>query len=163
MKCEFCSEPATVHITDMSQGKYNVLHLCGNCAEKEEGGHHKLQSNVEQIVKGIIAACAGESVGELGKLSCPYCGTQYVEFRAKGRLGCPADYEAFHKGLLPMLQRIHGSTEHKGKCPRRIPGPQAELIGLRRELRAAVEHENFEEAARLRDLIRAKEVRHESQ
>ena len=158
MKCEFCSEPATVHITDMSQGKYHVLHLCGKCAEKEDGGYHKLQWNVEQIVKSIIAASAGELTGELAKLTCPYCGTQYREFRAKGRLGCPADYEAFHKGLLPMLQRIHGSTEHKGKCPRRVSGPQAELIRWRRELRAAIEQENFEEAARLRDLIRAKEV-----
>ena len=63
MKCDFCSEPATVHITDMSQGKQNVLHLCRECADKEDGGYHKLQLNVEHIVKGIIAACAGEITG----------------------------------------------------------------------------------------------------
>ena len=161
MKCEFCSEPATVHITDMSQGKHDVLHLCGKCAEKEDGGIHTLQLNVEHIVSGIIAAHAGELTGEFAKLACPYCGTKYGEFRANGRLGCPGDYEAFHKGLLPVLQRIHGSTEHQGKCPRRSSSPQAELIRLRREMRAAVEQEDFEEAARLRDLIRAREVHHE--
>jgi protein arginine kinase activator len=164
MKCEFCSEPATVHITDMSSGKYHVLHLCEECAGKENVGPFKMQLTVEQIVKGIIAAYAGEQTGELAKLTCPYCGTRYMEFRQKGRLGCPADYEVFRKGLLPILQRIQGCSEHKGKCPRRgaaAGSPQAELIRLRQELQRAVEREHFEEAARLRDLIRAKEMPHE--
>ena len=165
MKCEFCSETATVHITDMSHGKYRVLHLCVACAEREKSGELKEQLNVGQIVKGIIAAYAGELVGELAKLACPYCGTRYMEFRSKGRLGCPADYEVFEKGILPMLQHIHGSTEHKGKCPRRgsnASGPKAELIRLRRELRSAVEQEDYEQAALLRDRIRAQERANES-
>jgi protein arginine kinase activator len=165
MKCDFCSEPATVHITDMSQGKYRVLHLCGGCAEKEKNGELKQHLNVEHIVKKIIAAFAGELAGELAKLSCPYCGTKYMEFRAKGRLGCPADYEVFQKGLVPLLERIHGSAEHVGKCPRRraaTASPHAELIRLRRELRSAVESEDYEKAARLRDVIRAKETSHGS-
>ena len=162
MKCDVCSEPATVHITDMSQGKYRVLHLCGKCADKEDVASHKTELNVEQVIKEILlAAIAEELPRELAKLTCPYCGTEYREFHSLGRLGCPGDYEAFRKGLMPLLQRIHGSTEHSGKCPRRMPRPQAELIRLRRELRAAVELEDFEEAARLRDLIRAKEPRHE--
>ena len=117
-------------------------------------------------MKGIIAACAPELVGELAKLACPYCGIKYMEFRAKGRLGCPMDYEAFHKGIVPMLHSIHGSTEHKGKCPRRgssAASPQAELIRLRRELGSAIEREDYEEAARLRDRMRAKEKFHESE
>ncbi len=165
MKCDFCSENASVHITDLSSGKYRVLHLCAGCAEKEKNGELKSQLNVEQFVKSIIAAYAGDQVGELAKLCCPYCGTKYMEFRAKGRLGCPADYEIFEKGLLPMLERIHGSTEHKGKSPQHgasVVGPKAEMIRLRRKLRAAVEREEFEIAAQLRDQIRAQEEAHES-
>ncbi len=164
-KCDFCSEPATVHITDLSHGKHQVLHLCGSCADKERATHLKPQLKVEQIVKGIIAAYAGQSTGEMAELACPYCGTRYAEFRAAGRLGCPADYEAFRAGILPLLERIHGSTEHKGKCPRRranATGLPAELIRLRRDLRAAVEREEYEAAVRLRDLIRRKEAEHES-
>jgi protein arginine kinase activator len=160
MKCDICSEPATVHITDMSKGKYRVLHLCGECAEREKQGELKEHVQVENIVKGIIAAFAGELVGELAKLACPYCGTKYMEFRTKGRLGCPADYEVFRKGLMPLLERIHGSTSHQGKTPQRpanLSGPQAEVIGLRRELESAVAREDYEEAARLRDIIRSKE------
>ena len=164
MKCDFCSETASVHITDMSNGKRRELHLCGGCSEKEKNGELKQQLNVEQIVKGIIAAYAGELVGELAKLACPYCGTKYMEFRSKGRLGCPADYEVFQKGIMPMLSRIHGSTEHKGKCPQRgsnASGPKAEMIRLRRELQTAVEREDYEQAAQLRDKIRAQEGAHE--
>ena len=160
MKCEFCSEPATVHITDMSKGKSQVLHLCGSCAAKEKHDIVEPQLTVEQIVKGIIAAHAGELGGELARLACPYCGTRYMEFRSKGRLGCPGEYEVFIKGLLPILQRIHGSTDHRGKCPRRgsaLGGSQAELIRLRRELQAAVEREDYEQAAQLRDQMRAKD------
>ncbi len=163
MKCDFCSEPATVHITDMSKGTHRVLHLCDGCAEQEKGGNLKAGSKIENIVKGIIAAFAGEMAGELAKLACPYCGTKFMEFRTKGRLGCPADYDVFDKGLMPLIERIHGSTVHRGKSPSRHAsdsGPQAELIRLRRELRAAVDCEHYEDAARLRDLIRAKEGLH---
>jgi len=160
MKCEFCAEPATVHITDMSKGKYRVLHLCGGCAEKGKQGELKEQHEVENIVKGIIAAFAGDLSGELAKLTCPYCGTKYMEFRSKGRLGCPADYDVFRKGLMPMIERIHGSTSHQGETPARhadASEPKGELIRLRRDLQKAVAREDYEEAARLRDLIRSKE------
>lgn len=164
MKCDFCSEAATVHITDMSGGKLRELHLCGNCAEKEKSCDTKSQLSVEQFVKGIIAAYAGELAGELSKLTCPFCGTKYMEFRSKGRLGCAADYDLFRKGLWPILERIHGCTEHKGKAPvskAGAAGPKAELIRLRRDLREAVAGEDYELAAALRDQIRAQEEAHE--
>jgi protein arginine kinase activator len=107
---------------------------------------------------------------ELARLNCPTCGLKYMEFRADGRLGCPADYELFRAGLLPILQRIHRATCHVGKVPRRRaadppPGPPApgagragELLALRQQLRRAVETEHYERAAQLRDLIRQKEA-----
>jgi protein arginine kinase activator len=93
-----------------------------------------------------------------------------MEFRADGRLGCPADYELFRAGLLPILQRIHRATCHVGKVPRRRAAappasttePRAvradELLALRQQLRRAVETEHYERAAELRDLIRQKEA-----
>jgi protein arginine kinase activator len=88
-----------------------------------------------------------------------------MEFRADGRLGCPADYELFRAGLLPILQRIHRATRHAGKVPRRPaattesgPRAAAELLDLRQRLRRAVDSEDYERAAALRDLIRQKEA-----
>jgi protein arginine kinase activator len=164
MKCDFCTETATVHITDMSGGKFRELHLCEACSEKEKHGSLKSQVSVEHFVKGIISAFAGELVDEPADLTCPYCGTKYAEFRTKGRLGCPADYDIFRKGLWPMLERIHGCVEHRGKspvCGALAVGPKAELIRLRRSLRDAVAHEDYELAAHLRDQIRAQEAAHE--
>jgi protein arginine kinase activator len=88
-----------------------------------------------------------------------------MEFRAEGRLGCPHDYEVFRVGLLPLLERIHRAQRHVGKVPRQPaldPQRLAELAELRSKLREAVEVEAYEDAARLRDLIRQKEATDES-
>jgi protein arginine kinase activator len=86
-----------------------------------------------------------------------------MEFRAQGRLGCPHDYHVFRTGLVPLLQRIHRHERHVGKRPRQHePGREAVLVELRRRLRQAVEGEAYEEAARIRDLLRKKEATDES-
>jgi protein arginine kinase activator len=88
-----------------------------------------------------------------------------MEFRNSGRLGCPHDYAVFRAGLAPLLERIHRAGRHRGKSPRRRPpdpARQAELVDLRRRLRAAVEAEAYEDAVRLRDLLRQKEATDES-
>src|SRR5439155_15745857 len=98
---------------------------------------------------------------ELARLACPACGIRYMEFRAAGRLGCPHDYNVFRAGLEPLLNRIHRAERHVGKRPRRAAeslDKQAEVVELRRRMRLAIETEAFEEAARLRDLLRQKEA-----
>jgi protein arginine kinase activator len=88
---------------------------------------------------------------------CPVCGIKFVEFRNSGRLGCPHDYQEFREELSPLLENIHGETRHCGKTPRRQPQNQqmqSELVQLRKQLLTAVNKENYEEAARLRDRIR---------
>jgi protein arginine kinase activator len=88
-----------------------------------------------------------------------------MEFRAEGRLGCPHDYSVFRVGLEPLLQRIHRSERHVGKTPRhraRHARQEADLLALRQQLKHAIEDEAYEEAARLRDLLRIKEASDES-
>ena len=83
-----------------------------------------------------------------------------AEFRGSGRLGCPNDYEVFHETLHPLLERIQHSDRHVGKVPRRAGSElkrENELIRLRRELERAVQREEYEEAAHLRDQIRTLE------
>jgi protein arginine kinase activator len=100
---------------------------------------------------------SGEESSADDSKTCPSCGITFKQFRAQGRLGCPHDYEVFHDELIPLLESVHSDTQHVGKCP-----PQAstesrqhhELFRLRSDLRAAVENESYEEAAKLRDRIR---------
>ena len=164
MKCQFCSNPATVHLTDIVDLHKKELHLCQRCAEKHQL-IHKQELNLPAILKNLIGQHLGPQTDELARLTCPACGIKYMEFRAQGRLGCPHDYVVFRGGLAPLLQRIHRAGKHVGKAPRRqphAPAWQAELLEIRRQLRTAVEAEAYEEAARLRDLLREKEAADES-
>jgi protein arginine kinase activator len=159
MKCQSCPNTATVHLTDIIDGHKRELHLCPSCAEQQQ--FLKAQPfNLPAILESVIGHHVGQLTDELARLACPVCGIKYMEFRAEGRLGCPHDYAAFRAGLAPLLKRIHRSTRHVGKSPRRVPSPnqESELLALRTELRAAVEGERYEEAARVRDLIRQKET-----
>ena len=93
--------------------------------------------------------------------SCPNCGISFNEFRESGRFGCPHDYSEFLTELLPLLENIHEDTNHIGKRPRStVVGTQeqAQLIHLRNEQREAIEAEDYETAARLRDEIATLEV-----
>ena len=160
MKCQSCSNPATVHITTIEKGgQKRIVHLCQACAEQQQLVKQQ-ELNLPAILQALIGQHVGPLTDELSRLACPVCGTKYMEFRAEGRLGCPHDYEVFRPGLLPLLQRIHRGVRHVGKAPRHgrlSDGLQAELIDLRRRLREAVTAEAYEEAARLRDLLRQKE------
>jgi protein arginine kinase activator len=63
----------------------------------------------------------------------------------------------FEKELEPLLVNIHGESSHVGKSPRRSArgtDRRTELIRLRRELKDAVEKEDYERASQLRDQIR---------
>ena len=116
---------------------------------------------LDAVVQSLIVANVGELVGELAEMVCPDCGIKYMEFRAGGRLGCPLDYWVFSKGLTPLLQRFHGATRHVGKAARRREGAWSGF-GMRTRLREAIAREEYEEAARLRDLLRQKDPTHDS-
>ena len=160
MKCQACNQPATVHLTDIVNGHKREVHLCQACAEKKQILKHQ-ELNLSAILQTVIGQHIGPLTEELGRLTCPSCGIKYMEFKAEGRLGCPQDYQVFHDALLPLLQRIHRGLRHVGKIPAhavRNAALQAELMELRQQQRKAIEAEAYEEAARLRDVIRQKEA-----
>ena len=157
MKCDNCPETATVHLTDIIGGKKHERHYCKDCAEQQHIIAKK-ELNLPAIVQSLVGKHIGQMTDELARLTCPACGIKYMEFRAEGRLGCPHDYDEFREDLLPLLENIHGDPpKHAGKTPRRLPQTkqtQSELVVLRKQLLQAVNKENYEEAARLRDRIR---------
>jgi protein arginine kinase activator len=163
MKCQFCSNPATIHLTEIVDSQKKEIHLCQSCAEGQNLVQ-KQELNLPAILQTLIGHHLGQPSDALSRLTCPACGIKYMEFRAQGRLGCPHDYNVFRVGLEPLLQRIHRATRHVGKAPRRVVPAErhAERVELRRRLQAAIEAEAYEEAARLRDLLREKEATDES-
>ncbi len=162
MKCQSCSNPATVHVWTIEKGGHKkFVHLCQACAEKLELVNKQQELNLPVILQTLISQNVGPVSDELARRTCPECGIKFMEFRQQGRLGCPHDYSVFRDGIEPLLEKIHRSVRHVGKSPRRGPAgqaEQAEYLGLRRRLREAVEAEAYEEAARIRDLLRKKEA-----
>ena len=157
-KCERCSSPATVHITEvLGEGKFEEHHVCEQCFKQ-----YNLEAQGKVPGKALTPASAVAELDEslFGQQECPDCGIKFVDFRNNHRLGCSRDYQVFHAELLPLLENIHGDTRHCGKTPRRYPQTkiaEAELLQLRQRLKRAVEREDYEEAARLRDQIRTVE------
>jgi protein arginine kinase activator len=156
--CQRCPDEASVHLTETVNGQIREVHLCGVCAKKAGFALPSAPPDLglDFVVNALITAHVGELVGDLAQRSCPDCGVKFMEFRALGMLGCPADYDAFRPGLLPLLRRTHGATRHVGKVPRR-GASTLERLRLRSRLREAIIREEYEEAARLRDRLRQKE------
>ena len=166
MKCQNCEKPATFHITDLSGDGSDILelHLCPDCAR--EHLHPEQQAAVEapalaNVLKHQLKISqTAEELAQLDKRECPICGISFYEFRQSGRLGCPHDYEFFADELEPLILNVHGDTHHIGKTPERVSNnsqTQKELIRLRREMREAIDAEEYEQASEIRDKIRALE------
>ena len=156
-KCSNCSKPATLHITELRNGSVQALHLCEACAQEYLTSSPLSDANgPEALAEKFGQAPEDDLLYE--DLVCPNCGLSFREFRRQGRLGCPHDYVAFEDELLPLLENIHGERQHVGKFPKRAPDAskrQYELIRLRNELKVAVNDEEYEAAAKLRDQIQA--------
>ncbi len=162
MKCQQCEKPATFHITELTSGKPQELHLCEQCArsyltESEEHVPADSGNLTGMLAQQLAVNETAEELARLERKTCPVCGITFLEFRKEGRLGCPHDYTFFAEELEPLVLNIHGESTHIGKIPVRTAGDsqhQTELIRLRREMKEAVSAENYERASQLRDQIR---------
>jgi len=111
----------------------------------------------EGISKQMPVSKAAAEMKELDQQVCPICGISFLDYRNRGRLGCPNDYDCFSKQIGILTMNIHGETEHIGKFPKRAgkeTNRRTQLIKLRRELDDAVTFEDYERAAALRDKIK---------
>lgn len=161
MQCDNCGEnEAIIHVTQIVNNQMSTFHLCESCATAKglqpgaSTGNVPLTEFLSQVGSGTAEAGPGGG-------SCPYCGLRLEEFKKTGRLGCPQCYVTFESSLRSLVRRLHGSTQHVGKVylpPDPSAAQQQErLAGLKRKLDRAVEREDFERAAKLRDMIRTLE------
>ncbi|MCS7015126.1 MAG: UvrB/UvrC motif-containing protein [Gemmatales bacterium] len=162
MKCQRCNKRAVLHITEnLGEGQIEELHFCEEC------GARYLSEPIPgtQTPGGSGTSAELEFLQQWDQLCCPECGATLKDFRNTGRLGCPRDYEHFREQLQPLLQSIHGDTQHLGKAPSQsanVELKRRELARLRRLMQELINAERYEEAARLRDQIRQLEARTQS-
>lgn len=160
MDCENCGErEASIHLTQVVDDQMSTFHLCDRCAAEKglepgvQGGSALLADFLAQMGKGIAPSPATGA--------CPFCGETLADLKRTGRLGCPECYSQFEQHLRSLLRKLHGGTQHAGKLYRSQPAEASrstQLARLRRDLQQAVEAEDFEQAATLRDQIRRAET-----
>ena len=171
MLCQACKQnPATVHVTEIkheinasaqtgvdgASSSIQQQHLCEQCAAAMKLPYGTSKSSVQDILKLIKAA--NPRTRATGGVACPDCGITLIEFRQRGRLGCPKDYEVFGAQLRDLLERIHGSSRHVGRSPSVDEATfkrMQRITELRAALDTAIRDEAYEAAAKLRDELRA--------
>ena len=167
MQCERCNKKkATVFYRENINGRIKALRLCGDCTEVlEQAGELE---DMGTVLSGIPSPLLVSEDGGwplplfVGmdisvKKTCPACGESFPKADDRGRLGCPACYTAFSSELEIPLRTLHGRAFHTGRVSagyRARKETERRLTDLREQLKMAVNAEEFERAAALRDEIR---------
>jgi len=161
MKCEICGlKEAVIHVRQIQKDLVRELHICEECAQekgliREEESELPIANLLSGLLEGKDMPGAGEALE-----ACPSCGMKAAEFRKQGKLGCSECFKAFEKDLRAILSQMAARPRHTGKLPRALEGepvPGSESEELRNQLERAVEQEDYERAAELRDQIRKTE------
>ena len=156
MLCSICKEkPATVHLTDIKGDKMQKVDLCEECAKNK--GVNDSTFALADMLLGLGASQEIEQAAGGVEIKCPQCGFTQADFKKSGRLGCAECYKAFADGLEGLLKSMHKGTRHAGKVPaslRQTRDLSDRLKTLQQKLAKAIEEENFEQAAALRDEIK---------
>ena len=162
MLCCICKErEATVHLTQIAGDKMQKVDLCEECA-KTKGVNDPTGFSLADLLLGLGASQEIEQASGGVETKCIRCGFTQADFKKTGRLGCPACYKTFAEGLEGLLKSMHKGTRHVGKVPeslRQNRDLSDRLMALQKKLNQAIEDENFEQAALLRDEIKQTSAR----
>ena len=156
MLCCICKEKeATVHLTQIAGDKMQKVDLCEECG-KTKGGNDPTGFSLAELLLGLGASQEMDQDAGGAELKCARCGFTQADFKKAGRLGCPECYKTFSDAFDGLLKTMHKGTRHVGKVPemlRQTRDLSDRLKLLQKKLSKAVEEEDFEEAAILRDEI----------
>lgn len=180
MLCDIChNKTARIFYTEIINGEKKEQHLCEECAAEctvNVNGMPGKELPIGNILTGILQNYAkGMASRQNGEAVCSRCNMTAAEFLKRGSFGCSECYTAFESILEKNIKTMQAGAEHHGKMPQfalremsekqaaddGVPSAEeqlrAELEELRAQLKKAVAVEDYEEAARLRDIIREKE------
>jgi protein arginine kinase activator len=168
MLCQNCGKnTATTHIKSVVNGMLTEYDLCDECAR--EKGYTNFFKDIGWDFGNLMGGFIGSQPSRTSVQRCPKCGASFAEISESGKIGCAECYTFFRERLMPTVSRIHGTAKHKGKIPGtsalRIVEPAGKISVIRVDqlekkralLKAAIEKQDFEQAAVLRDEIREME------
>jgi protein arginine kinase activator len=157
--CDLCGKgEATMNVSQLDKdGKVTGISICAECARQRGFAEvEKLKANNAEIITELKSRIdEGDS-----KLVCSNCGLSYAEFKRQGRLGCADCYVSFHDELVPLIRRIHDAVQHVGRTAsggRKQAQMKMSIQKLREALSGAIQAEDYEKAAALRDQLKRTE------
>lgn len=178
MKCDMCDQDATVFLTQIVDGKMTKVNLCDKCS-KEKGVTDPTGFQLADFLLGAATQKKARAAAtDDDTLACPECGFTRAHLKKIGRMGCPECYHTFADDLDNMLRAMHKGTRHVGKVPGKQPAlitpptpkervsppsvpkpvnPKKRMADLKAQIERAVAEERYEDAAKLRDEMRAME------
>ncbi len=174
MQCNYCNNKATVFFTQIIGEKVQKTALCEECATAQgvtdpEGfllGGTKLPDPPSSAPSKIDVPMESSPKAESIQLptspldlasACPTCGFAFDDLKKTGRIGCSECYSFFRSAIKANLKGMHKGTRHTGRIPEGMLEAfqrQQYLEKLQLEMDEAIEAENYEKAASLRDKIK---------
>jgi protein arginine kinase activator len=160
MRCDDCNEKeATIRLTTIVNGEKVEKNLCASCMAKIKQQFPTLELwGFAGLLSGFLEAAKAEKPEPLPDITCGRCQTDYKDFVKNGVLGCAQCYQSFHEPLETLLKSIHGQTRHTGRIPGSPPSSlpmKLSIDRMKQQLAQAIAAEEYENAAVLRDQIRA--------
>lgn len=164
MLCQNCQKRvASVHFTQTINGERIELYLCEKCANEKSHSNFGAPLGISDFFSGLVGFGTPLQYvsAPIEQTACKKCGMSYEDFLKTGKMGCGNCYEVFGEKLQPVFRKLHGAREHAGKIPQRqYKGIKVsrELQKLKDMLSKAIQQEEYEKAAELRDRIKQLEV-----
>lgn len=176
MLCENCHlNEAEVKLTVKSKNGTSEKWVCSTCAQGDNpwnpngnySTHQHYQDDIEEafVVKQILQHFATkhginfQEVAFQEEKQCPTCHMTLKDIAHVGKLGCVDCYKTFRDDIIDIVGRVQGGQyEHIGKTPQ----SSHQKLALKKQieeksnyLNTLIEEQNFEEAAIVRDEIKA--------
>ncbi len=145
-------------LTQIVNGQVSELALCEACARAKglfdpqsltfaekffpEEFRNKIDKLVRELTSGEADPHPAPRYTSMSR--CPVCGFMLEDYRRTGHLGCPDCYTIFARELDPAAEADTTDLDES---------PAVTRARLQQELQQAVELEDYERAARLRDQI----------
>lgn len=165
MLCQNCQQRnANICFTQVINNNKVDLYLCESCARENGQLSIGMPINISNFFGGLMGyGGANQYISKLApqQIICKKCGMSYEEFQRTGKLGCDNCYGIYSERLKPLVRRLHGNIKHTGKVPSKITKTikaSKEIEELKELLGQAIQNEEYEKAAELRDKIKSVEV-----
>lgn len=162
-QCDQCGEHATHHLVEIVKGEKIEKHFCDFHAEQEGMAVESANTSIDELLVHFVKYYNQQKKSTADKkadngLTCSGCGKSLNDLRQRSLLGCPKCYDTFGPKLNMILQRSHeNGSHHIGKVPKHASEneqTQVKIVRMKKQLDQAVEQENYELAAQLRDTIK---------